>query len=163
MSYHSGRDRRGFTLLELIVVMSIIAVMATMSMGKMTRMMTNWRLTRAAQAMTEELQASFALVGRNRKPLRIVMDKTKMELRLTDRSGTVIYRRRNFGSTSAYRLTAADMTVYPATTPTLEIYPPGLAADSLSIVISKSGQARRIRMLRGGLVQTCPTGATNKC
>ena len=32
---------------------------------------------------------------------------------------------------------------------------PGLAADSTSVVISRLGKYRRIRMLRGGLVQIC--------
>jgi hypothetical protein len=37
----------------------------------------------------------------------------------------------------------------------LEVYPPGLAADSMKIEISRQGKYRRIRMLRGGLVQIC--------
>lgn len=83
---------------------------------------------------------------------------------MTDRSGGLVFRRRSFGPTSAYRLKSSELSVYPATYPrTLEVYPPGLASDSLSFVISKDGIGRRIRMLRGGLVQICQTGATNKC
>lgn len=149
MSYRSVRIRRGFTLLELVVVMGVIGILAMMSMGKASRMVTGWRVTRAAQVMDQELQTAFALVGRNRKPLTITFDLSKMEIRLSDRAGT-IYRRRNFGITSAYKLKSSDITLSRSS---LEVYPPGLAADSLSITITKPGVKKRVRMLRGGLVQ----------
>jgi prepilin-type N-terminal cleavage/methylation domain-containing protein len=149
MSYKSARIRRGFTILELVVVMGIIGILAMMSLGKTTRILTSWRVTRAAQAIDQELQTAFALVGRNRKPLTITFDLTKMEVRLSDRAGTV-YRRRNFGPTSAYKLKASDLTLSRSS---LEIYPPGLAGDSLSITITGRGVKKRVRMLRGGLVQ----------
>lgn len=148
--------RRGFTILELVIVIVMISLVSMISLGRASSMMTHWRVARAAQAYGEELQSAFALVGRNRKPLTITLDQTNMELRLTDRAG-VIYRRRNFGPTSAYKLNAADVS---ASRLTLEIYPPGLAGDSMSVVISRQGQFRRIRMLRGGLVQICSNPAT---
>lgn len=149
MSHQFARIRRGFTILELVVVMGIIGILAMMSLGKASRILTGWRVTRAAQAIDQELQTAFALVGRNRKPLTITFDLTKMEVRLTDRAGT-IYRRRNFGPTSAYKLKASDLTLSRSS---LEIYPPGLAGDSLSITITGRGVKKRVRMLRGGLVQ----------
>lgn len=164
MSYQSVRTRRGFTLIELLIVIAMIGVMVTLSTGRTSRMITSWRVNRAAEAIGGELQAAFALVGRNRKPLILQIDKTKMQLRLVSRAGTDTFRLRALGPTSEYRLQSADLTVYPATTPTtLEIYPPGLASDSLSIIISRNGAARRIRMLRGGLVQICRTGDPKKC
>ena len=33
MSYRSARTRRGFTLLELVVVMGVIGILAMMSLG----------------------------------------------------------------------------------------------------------------------------------
>lgn len=164
MNRHSARIRRGFTLIELLIVLGMIGVLVTVSMGRASRMITSWRVNRAAQAFSGELHAAFALVGRNRKPLILSLDKTKMQLRLVNRAGTDTFRLRAFGPSSEYRLKASDVTVYPATYPvTLEIFPPGLASDSLSVIISKDGSARRIRMLRGGLVQICNTGANNKC
>jgi prepilin-type N-terminal cleavage/methylation domain-containing protein len=164
MSNQSARNRRGFTMIELLIVMGIIGIVVTMSMGRTSRMITAWRVNSAAQAMQNDLQSAFALVGRNRKPLVVSIDKAKMQLRLVSRSGTDTFRLRAFGASSTYRLQGSNLTVYPTTTPTtLEIYPPGLASDSLSILIKKDGVARRIRMLRGGLVQICKTGVTTSC
>ena len=144
--------RRGFSLLELLVVISMIGVISMISMGRTSSMMTQWRVSRAAQAYGEELQSAFAIVGRDRRPVRITLDKVAMELRLTNRTGTVIYRRRNIGKSSSYKLDSADVKVSKLT---VEVFPPGLAADTLSVTISRQGKLRRVRMLRGGLVQIC--------
>lgn len=150
-------DRRGFSMIELLIVISMISLVAMMAFGRTSSMITQWRVSRAAQAYGEELQAAFAIVGRDRKPVRITMDRTKMELRITNRDASVTYRKRNIGPTSEYKLDSVNVT---PTTRTLEVFPPGLAADSLSIVISRNGKFRRIRMLRGGLVQICSNPAT---
>jgi prepilin-type N-terminal cleavage/methylation domain-containing protein len=156
--------RRGFTLLELIVVITVMGILTAMSIGKSSRILTGWRVNRAAQAYSEELQQGFAIVGRNRKPVIMSFNTDSMTFYIRSRpdaAGTVTtFRRRHFGKDSEYKLKVADLTFNRLS---LEVYPPGLAADSLSIVISKQGAARRIRMLRGGLVQICVTGATNLC
>ncbi len=164
MSYQTARSRRGFTMIELLIVMGIIGIVVTMSMGRMSRQITAWRVNSAAQAIQNDLQSAFALVGRNRKPLVVSIDKSKMQLRLVSRSSADTFRLRALGASSTYRLDSTNVTVYPVTTPTtIEIYPPGLASDSVSILIKKDGAARRIRMLRGGLVQICKTGVTTTC
>jgi Tfp pilus assembly protein FimT len=147
------------TLLELVVVVTVMGILAAMSLGRTGGLISSYRLTRAAQAFAAELQSGYAIVGRNRKPVSFVWDATLMELRIVDRNNNP-FRRRNFGATSEFKLTSANVTT---TRTTLEVYPPGLAADSLSVVFAKDGISRRVRMLRGGLVQVCPSGATNKC
>ena len=126
-----------------------------MSSGQTSHMMTQWRVSRAAQAYGEELQSAFALVGRNRKPMMIVLDRSTMEIRMHDRAG-VVYRRRGLGPESPYKLDAADFTT---SRDSVEVYPPGLAADSMTVTISRNGKLRRVRMLRGGLVQICSNPA----
>lgn len=164
MSYQSVRNRRGFTMIELLIVMSMIGIVVTMSMGRTSRMIDGWRVNSASQAIQNDLQSAFALVGRNRKPLVLSIDTAKMQLRLMSRSGADTFRLRALGASSTYKLAASNLKVYPATIPTtLEIYPPGLASDSLSIIISKGGASRRVRMLRGGLVQICKTGVNTTC
>jgi prepilin-type N-terminal cleavage/methylation domain-containing protein len=164
MSYQSARTRRGFTMVELLIVLGMMGILISVAMGRTSRMITAYRVNNAAQALASELHTAFAIVGRNRKPLILSFDKTKMQLRLVNRAGTDTFRLRAFGPTSEYRLKSSDVSVVPNAYPvTLEIFPPGLASDSLSIIISKNGTARRVRMLRGGLVQICRTGANNKC
>ncbi len=138
-------------MIELLIVISMIGLISLMAFGRTSSMMTQWRVSRAAQAYGEELQSAFAIVGRNRTPVMIVLDKTTMEVRMRDRNG-VIYRRRSFGPGSAYKLDAVNIS---ASRDSVEVFPPGLAQDSMSVTISRNGKFRRIRMLRGGLVQIC--------
>ena len=159
--------RRGFTLIELLITMTVIGLISLISFNKTQQTMTQWRVSRAAQATGEELQAAFAIVGRDRKPVTITLDKTNMELRITNRTGKVVYRKRNIGATSAYRLDAANISTYTtgavitANTTSVEVYPPGLAANGLTVEISRQGKYRRIKMLRGGLVQICSNRETS--
>jgi prepilin-type N-terminal cleavage/methylation domain-containing protein len=157
MQTPSFRSRRAFSMLELLVVISMIGVISMMAFGRTTSMLAGWRVSRAAQAYGEELQSAFAIVGRDRKPVRIVFNDTTMELKITNRAGTVTYRRRSFGPQTEYKLDSANVT--PSVLK-LEVFPPGLAADSLSVVFSRNGKFRRVRMLRGGLVQICSNPAT---
>lgn len=160
--------RRGFTLLELMLVVSMMAILAAFSLSKSSRILESWRITRASQAYSEELQQAFALVGRNRRPIEIDFDTDSMTLYLKGRTG-MIYRRRYLGPASEYKLTSTSLQFsVPALSLSphvyrLEVYPPGLAADSLSVVISGNFTSRRVRMLRGGLVQICSTGDKTKC
>ena len=142
-------------MVELLLVISMIGLMSIMATGQTSQMMTQWRVSRAAQAYGEELQSAFALVGRNRKPMMIVLDRSAMEIRMHDRAG-VVYRRRGLGPGSAYKLDAANFTT---SRDSVEVYPPGLAADSMTVTISRNGKLRRVRMLRGGLVQICSNPA----
>lgn len=164
--------RRGFTILELIIVVAMMAALAAVSMGRTSKLITSWRITRAAQAIREEMQAGFAIVGRNRKPVIVEFRTDSMNMTIRSRpdllGNTVIYRRRNLGLSSEYKLTASDLSFSTPTTTlpvaAIEIYPPGLAADSLSVFISRPGVTpRRVRMMRGGLVQLCTSALTSQC
>jgi prepilin-type N-terminal cleavage/methylation domain-containing protein len=159
MRTHPSVRRSGFTMLELLLVITMMGLFALMSMRRVGSMTTGWRVNRAAQAYGEELQAAFAIVGRDRRPVRIVLLKFKdtTQVRITSRDGSVIYRKRIIGKGSAYMLDSGNV---KASTPVLEVFPPGLAADSLSVTISRDGKFRRIRMLRGGIVQICSNPAT---
>jgi len=138
-------------MIELLLVLSMMSLVGIMAFPRVSSMMTNWRVARAAQAMAEELQTAFAIVGRSRKPITITINKARMELVLSDRNN-IVYRRRNFGNTSEYKLDSANV---QAPKLLIEVFPPGLSADSMSIEILRQGKYRRVRMLRGGLVQVC--------
>ena len=146
-------------MIELIIVVTMIAALAAVSMGRTSRMINTWRVTRAAQSMTEEMQTGFALVGRNRKPLTIAFNTATMELTFKDRAG-IIYRRRAYGKYSEYKLSSSEVSFSRSS---VEIYPPGRAADTMSIMITRPGVVRRVRMLRGGLTQICSSGSTSTC
>ncbi len=143
--------RLGFTLIEIMVAIAVVALVVGLSVGRIDAIITQERVSRAAYAVSSELQTAFTLAARDRKPVLITFDSTNMEMLLSDvRSGTVL-RRTSF---EGYNIRPSDVTL---SRDDLRVYPEGLAGDTLSITLSAMiGDTRyshRVRMTRGGLVQ----------
>jgi len=141
--------RRGFTMIEMLLVVLIVAIMSSIALSNFTRLVDQARIDRAANTLSYDLQMAFALVGRNRKPVRITWDSTNVRFNITDRSDT-LFRTRPMGPTSEFKLRQGDFTV---SKPVVEIYPPGLSNFPLTINIVNRSQKRTLLMSRGGLVQ----------
>jgi prepilin-type N-terminal cleavage/methylation domain-containing protein len=157
MQTHPSPARRGFTILELLVTVTLIGVISLMAFGRTSSMITQWRVARASQAYAEELQSAFAIVGRDRKPVRILFDSVKVEVSIINRDSSITYRKRPLGPSSAYKLDPGDVI---SSKKDLWIFPPGLAADTVSASFRRQGKFRRVRLLRGGLVQVCSNPST---
>ena len=124
-------------------------MMAKLSMGKIHDLMSQQRVVHAATSVQNDLEAAFQIAGRNRAPVRISWDATVMQFSITDRAGTMTFRKTNL-SRQAYGFASNAISV--STTP-LEVYPNGLAADTLLVTISSNGFTKKLRMSRAGLVQ----------
>ncbi len=142
------RARRGFTILELIIVIVVAGVVMTIGFPKVHDLMVQQRVSRASTAVQNTLEAAFAIAGRNRRPIRISWDSSKMQLAVTDRAGTVFYRRTGLGQ-DPYGLTSSDVTFSASP---IEVFPNGLANDSLTITLSTGGVTKKVGMSRGGMV-----------
>ena len=140
--------RRGFTILELIMVLVVAGVVGGMSLGKMHNIMISQRLSRASTIVQTNVEAAFALAGRNRRPIRISWNATNMQMSITDRAGTTVFRNANFSS-AAFGLPANSVTFSASP---IEIYPTGLASDTLLITLSANSTTKKIWVSRAGLV-----------
>jgi prepilin-type N-terminal cleavage/methylation domain-containing protein len=150
MAFRAATRRRGFTLLELLVVMSIIVLLSGISMVKAGKVITQTKVQRAAQKLQTDVQQAFAIAGRNRKPVMLRWSSSLLELQVTDRAQTTVYRRSGVGAQAGLGLTAADVTVYPTA---LTVFPNGLAADTMYIRLSKNGYTKILRVSRAGIVR----------
>ena len=142
------KTRRGFTMLEVLVVLIMVGVVASVTAGKFHLIMVKQRVQRAATVMQNDLEGAFAISTRNHLPIRISWDSTKLQMNVTDRSGALYYRKTAM-SGSEYGLTSG--TVSFSRSP-LEVYPNGLANDTLTITISASSATKSVHMTRAGLI-----------
>jgi prepilin-type N-terminal cleavage/methylation domain-containing protein len=144
------RARAGFSLIELLTVFVMLGVMAALTAGRISQVITRQRVNRAAIALSNDWQAAYALAQRDRKPMQIKYDSSKVQFSVQDRSGTVFRRL----SLSSFNLTNSGVTMSRSS---LEIYPVGLAQDSISVTLSETAGTttykHTVRMTRGGLVQ----------
>jgi Tfp pilus assembly protein FimT len=141
--------RAAYTILELLVVIMIGGVMAQLSIGRIHALMSQQRVLHAATAIENDLEAAFQIAGRNRKPVEIVWTPSVQQFSITDRTGTMYYRKINF-SKQAYGFDANSVTVSQSP---LEVYPNGLASSDLLITFSSNGVTKKVHMTRAGLVQ----------
>ena len=140
--------RAGFTLLELLTVIVMVGVISAISAGKIHDLMVQQRLARAATVIQTNTEAAFAIASRNRRPIRITWNSSAMQLDVTDRAGTTLYRKVGLGQ-DPYGLTSGTVTFSRSP---LEVYPNGLANDTLLITLASNNVTKKIRISRAGLV-----------
>lgn len=139
--------RAAFSLVEVLVALTIVGILAAISVPKMTTIGNQNRVLRAAQALQMDAQQAFAVAGRNRRPVTLRWDAGTAELRLTSLDGSVVYRRR---PVTGFGLIASEVTMSPAI---FTVFPTGLAKDSLIITVARAPHRRTIHVSRAGLVR----------
>jgi prepilin-type N-terminal cleavage/methylation domain-containing protein len=144
--------RKGFTVIELLAVMTIVGVASALSLGKFSSIVARQRVNKAAYAVSNDVQLAFAIAGRNRRPVRVVWDATQLQLTITNRAQDTVFRRTGLGAGAGFNLTSADIAVYPPSNTPLEIFPNGLATDTMSITLSANGAKKRVWVSKAGLV-----------
>ena len=147
------RPRRGFSILEMLVVVVLVGIVMSVAGVRVSGMLTQQRVIRAASTIQTDMEKAFAVAARNRTPMKLVYTTTDgvLVFRLTDRAGTAEYGRTDFRQLG---LIPADIT---ASSSEVTVFPNGFASDTLSFTISvtKNGMTttRRVRMSRAGMVK----------
>ena len=158
MSNVAGRlgPRRGFSMIEVMLVLSMLGIIASVSLGKLHDVMVQQRVLKAASAVQNTVENAFAIATRNRRPISISWDAARMQLSITDQAGTTKFRSLSLGS-DAYSLPAGAVTL---TENPIAVYPNGLAADSFSVTLTAPNISKRVWVSRAGLVKLCSTADT---
>lgn len=156
LSHPTRRPRGGFTLIEMLIVMSVLGVIALMSMGQVSSYTRERSVASAAATVRMDLQQAFAIAARNRRPVRVSFAPADTALRITDRENTTTFVRRGLGAGSGFKLLPSDVAFCTSTCSeaSVVVFPNGWASDTLSVTISKGDHTRGIRMSRSGLVTT---------
>jgi prepilin-type N-terminal cleavage/methylation domain-containing protein len=143
---------RGFSILELLVVVAIMAVAAGIMGPAMSRIVRHNRVNRAAMVITADLQNAFAVAARQREPVRILADGPTKSYQFVDRkTGEVLRIRSFYGDTSEYRL--SELKFVPAT---IDVFPSGVSSSAVTVDIANGDYARRITASTAGFIRVSP-------
>lgn len=137
------RSRRAFSLLELLMVVTISGILIAVTANQFGRQLGRDRVVRAATAVQGMLVEASQLAVRRRTPVRITLANSA--LRVTERSTGTVLRQRRFDP-------ASDMqaTLVLAPTTGITIFPNGRADTSLTVTLTGStGRATVVRTATG--------------
>jgi type II secretion system protein H len=145
--------RVGFTLVELLIVLALIGIVASIAIRSVGDTIRRDRVQKATAIVSTDIEQAFALAARQRTPIRLQFDSARKTFSVVERADTTLkYRTRQFATGDL----ALDY--ISASSTTVDIMPSGLSADTLSLrlgIYSRNGTLydRTVRMTRGGLMR----------
>ena len=141
-----GRDRRGFTLTESLIVVVVLGTMLSIGLPRANQGIRQRRVIAASNALNADIPNAFSVAARQRKPVSLSYDATSGEVRVTDRATGTIYARRALRSTSEFSLESVTMT--PAS---VQIFPNGVSSSAFTIRLTNGSFVRQLNVGRTGL------------
>jgi prepilin-type N-terminal cleavage/methylation domain-containing protein len=149
---HSGAAcRAGFTLVEMLITVSMLAIIVGMAAPNVSGQISHSRVNGAAQVVAGDLEQALSLAGRQRRPVRLVIDGPAKEIQLIDRVSGQLISRRVLGDLSEYKLYSVA-----GSPSTVDLLPHGVATASTVVTLSAGGYSRTVTMTRGGHVRVSP-------
>ena len=115
------RPPAGFTLVEMMVTVSLLAIMVGMTAPHVSKDISHARVNSAARVVAVDLQTRCRSRA-ERRPVRVVIDGSAKEIRLMDRVNGTLISRRALGNVSDFKLYSVSGA--PAT---VDVLPHGVA------------------------------------
>ena len=141
--------RPGFSLIEMLLVMALLALVATITLPPMGRSLAAVRVQRAATLVAANIQLAHSTAARQRRPVRLSIDSAQKVMRIRDvaNPGT-LYAEQRFDASAenvVQRLVVSDTS--------LLIYPSGMVAKPLNVRLIAANKTRLIRITRAGQIR----------
>ena len=110
-----SRRSSGLTLVEMLIAITVMAILIGAAMPNIARYTRRSRVDRAAYQVSMDLQNAFSLAARQRKPIRITLPAGTTTYTISDRATSSVIVSRPLGTGSDYGLTLVSFlrTVFP--------------------------------------------------
>jgi prepilin-type N-terminal cleavage/methylation domain-containing protein len=154
ISRHRARAaRRAFTMVELALTLTIIAILCAMMVPKFGRVMQAQRIRRNTVILAADLEQAFTLAARYRQPMRLSCTIaagvcTNASYTVADRTGGTVRLSRRLGADAD--LGTLTLTFAPAQ---VDIFPSGVSTALLTATITSGVSTRTVTLSTAGLVR----------
>lgn len=149
MTIHNMRhNRSGFSMIEMLLVLIIVGILASITIPRFSRAMRHERVNRAAQVLVADLQNGFAMAGRQRAPVRLTFTPDTKTYVFSDRATGTVFQTRIMDKRSEYALTT--MTADPTT---VDVLPNGIGSTALTVTVAQGDYSRSVTASSAGFVR----------
>jgi type II secretion system protein H len=143
------RLRRGFTAIEMVMVLVILGIIAAFGYPSMAAQLRRTRVNQASQVLAADLEIASALAARDRRPM--VFEGRSGDYLIRDRNTGVVRFRRTLGAQSEYGV--RNLHFEP---PRVEFFPSGMTSSPMRVDLTTIGYTRKVQMTRAGYVRVSP-------
>lgn len=150
-------SHKGFSLIELMVVLAIMGVAALIAVPNIVSGLPAYRLKAAARDMTSQMRKARAIALKNKQNVSIRFDEAAGSFTFQDRvfppSGSLTSQ---YGSNVAYGVGdtgESDAITFPGTPPEVTFTPQGFADNNGFIYLTNArGDVRRVEVTVAGKI-----------
>jgi Tfp pilus assembly protein FimT len=143
--------RRGFTMVELALTFTIIAIMAGMMVPKIGRIMQSTRVNRTSSIIAADLEQAFTLAARYRRPMRLSCDCAAGTYTVADLAGGTVRLSRTLGQDQDLGAVMLTFSANP-----VDIFPSGVSSAALTARITSGISTRGVTASTAGHVRIIP-------
>jgi len=140
------RSRNGFTAIEIIIVLVIIGLVASIAMPRISTTVAADRVRRAQFIVGSQLELAFQYAARTRKPVTVTL--ASGVLTISDRASGTAYKKLNLAQNGPWALTSVTATPSGGIT----IFPTGIASSAIRITLTNNSYSRVVSATIAGQV-----------
>ncbi len=141
----------GFSMLEMLVVIIVLAILVAVAIPKMAMIIKKERINRAAQVIVQDLQNGFAMAGRQRAPVRLTFYPSTKSYVFTDRATGQVLQTRFLSQGTDY-----SVGTLASTANQVDVLPNGIGSVSFVVTVAHGDYQRKVNASSAGFVRMSP-------
>ncbi len=141
-------SQRGFTIIELVLVLVVTSIMASIAILKIAPTLERARVRRGATMIATDLQYAQMIAALQRRPVVFIASEALRGYMIRDATSTTVYREAYMGNDTEFSLDQLQ-----ANPTTLEIFPNGVVRSVGNYTVRVNTVQRYVRITRAGQVR----------